>query len=303
MGAIITIFLFVAVLLIVIPIMNLILPNFQRQKHIAKIASFLGKSDNELRRMNQSPAVRYFSERILPKIDRKWEIDNIFGHKLRDRFNSLGREETYLEFLGKCLFLSIVTGFLIFTLGMFLKMPILYFMVPVILILALIAQFKDLETQFKKRQLTLIRDLPNLIGKIVTSLESGKPVMNIFKQVADQSKYSNPLLATLLKKLIANSEKMPMREALQVFANDVQLPVIYDFISVVHIAMEKGYKEAIPDFEAIKSDIQQLSRESMIVRTAGNPEKMNFFYALLVIFVLVFLILMSGKLFGAMNQI
>ncbi|BFH18134.1 hypothetical protein J6TS7_38250 [Paenibacillus dendritiformis] len=300
---IISILFFTAALLIIIPVLHLILPNFHRQKHVASIASFLGKSESELRRLNQSSAIRFFSERVLPRVDKKWKIDNVFGQKLRERFNSLGREETYLEFLGKCLFQSIVVALLVLTLAVILKMPIFYLMAPVILVLSMVAQFNDLHTQFKKRQNLLIRDLPNLIGKMITSLESGKPLVTIFKQVADQNKYSNPLLSTMLKKLIVNSQKMSMRESLQVFADDVQLPVMYDFISVVHIAMEKGYKEAIPDFEAIKSDLRKLSRTSMIERTASNPGKMNYFYGLLVLFVLVFLLLMAVKLFSEMNKI
>lgn len=297
------ILLFSAALLVIIPLMNLLLPNFQHQKHVTSIASFLGKSENELRRMNHNSMTRFFSERFLPKIDDKWKIDNIFGKKTRERFRALGRNESYLEYLGMCSFRAIVVSLLVVVLFFLLDMPTLILLSPVVLIGLMIAQLQDLKNQFKKRQNLLIRDLTNLIGKIVTSLESGKPLPVIFEQVANQTRVSNPLLSTMLKRLIANSQKMPMREALQIFANEVQIPVMYDFISIVHIAMEKGYSEAVPDFLAIKSDIRNLRRLSLVERTKGNPEKMNLFYGLIFLIVFIFLILTGVKVFDAMNTL
>lgn len=246
---------------------------------------------------------RFFSERFLPKIDDKWKIDNIFGKKTRERFRALGRNESYLEYLGMCSFRAIVVSLLVVVLFFLLDMPTLILLSPVVLIGLMIAQLQDLKNQFKKRQNLLIRDLTNLIGKIVTSLESGKPLPVIFEQVANQTRVSNPLLSTMLKRLIANSQKMPMREALQIFANEVQIPVMYDFISIVHIAMEKGYSEAVPDFLAIKSDIRNLRRLSLVERTKGNPEKMNLFYGLIFLIVFIFLILTGVKVFDAMNTL
>ncbi|GIO79646.1 hypothetical protein J6TS7_32560 [Paenibacillus dendritiformis] len=132
------------------------------------------------------------------------------------------------------------------------------------------------------------------------ALETGKSFLSVFQQVAEDC---DPLLGEMLKRLIANAQNMPMRDALQLFAKEVDLPVMYDFISVINVGIEKGYKEAVPDLDSIKNDLRELRRLSLVEMTKGNPEKMNIFYTLLICHILIFLFLTFINLFSVLNSL
>lgn len=295
-----SILLFISILLTVIPILILVLPNFKKQKQLASLASLLNMSDIELRTLNQNKMVRLFSERILPRIDRKWSIEHLFGRKFFEKYNSLGRSETYMEYIAGILLKALILVPPVIFLYFVLKEPLVLLLAPAAVIILFYAYLYEINRHHKNRQNLLIKDLPNLISKMILALETGKSFTHIFNEVADQA---NPLLSDMIKRLIANSQIMPQQEALQLFAQEVDLPVMYDFISVINIGMEKGYKEAIPDFNSIKNDLRELRRLSLIEQTKGNPEKMNIFYAILCVHIVIFLFMTFTKMFSYMNSI
>ncbi|WP_268627003.1 hypothetical protein [Paenibacillus alvei] len=290
----------VAVVLIVVPVLQLIIPNFKKQKELANIASWLNKSDVELNQLNHGVLVRAFSQKILPLIDEKWSIDRIFGKKLHEKYVSLGKKESYIEYLAILLVKSLIMVPPIILLSIVLKNSLVLLLAPISIVALFIGYVNQINTLHKTRQSLLIRDLPNLISKMMIALETGNSFTDIFKMVA---KDSSPLLSDMIKRLIANEQIMPMRDALRIFAQEVDLPVMYDFVSVVNVGLEKGYKDAIQDFESIKNDLRELRRLSLIEQTKGNPQKMNLFYMFLFAHIIILLIATISQLFAVMNRL
>lgn len=295
-----SILMFIAVGMITVSVLTVLLPDFKRQKQLASIASWLNKSDAEIQTLNQSQMVRLLSERILPAIDRKWSIQYLFGKKFYEKYQSLGRSESYMVYIANIILKSLIMVPPILFLAFATKNPLVYLLVPVSIIILFYSYLRGINQLHKNRQNQLINDLPNLISKMILALETGKSFVEVFTQVADQS---NDLLANMLKRLIANMQIMDRKEALQIFANEVDLPVIYDFVSVVNVGMDKGYKEAIPDFNSIKNDLRSLRKLSLVEQTKGNPEKMNLFYVILCAHVVVFLFIAMTKMFSLLNSI
>lgn len=290
----------IGLFLIVIPCLQLVLPNFTKQKEIASIASFLNKSDLEIQKLDQNVLVKMFSQQLLPRVDAKWGIDRIFGKKLYEKYTSLGRKESFIEYISGLMVKSLIMVPPVIFLSIVTKNTLVLFLAPSFSVVLFFSYVKDIDRLYKNRKNTLVRDLPNLISKMMIALETGKSFSTVFQQVADES---NPLLSEMLKRLIANAQIMPMRDALQLFAKEVDLPVMYDFISVVNVGIEKGYKEAIPDLDTIKNDLRELRRLSLIEMTKGNPGKMNLYYALLISHILIFMFLTFIGLFSALNKI
>ncbi|GIP08847.1 type II secretion system F family protein [Paenibacillus macerans] len=286
----------IAVMLIVIPLLALTLPGFRRQKKLANVASLLQKSESELMLMGQNPLIRSFAVSLSK---RPW-LDVVFGKKLRIMYHKLERKESYELFMAKTLVQSILPCLGILALANVLKQPILYVMAPVSVVLFFSTALNGITRDFKQRKSLLIRDLPNLINKMITALEVGKPLTLIFTEVSERC---GPLLAGMLRKLVADTNIMSMRDALQNFAKQVDLPVMYDFVSVVNIIMEKGFREAEADLNGIKNDLRELRKLSLDELTKGSPTKMNWFYFIMIGHVLIFFFLTMIKMFSGLNSL
>ncbi|MBA9086495.1 Flp pilus assembly protein TadB [Fontibacillus solani] len=285
-----------AAVLVIIPMLQLILPGFERQKRVANIASHFNKTEAELLRLEQNAIVRSFGDRLQRG---KW-MEFILRKKRRKMYDALGQSSSYEYYMA----LTILKSFIVTVI------PIFFVMVTKEMFFAVMAPLlggglfylglRKIKFLYQQRQNQIIRDLPNLISKMCIALEVGQPLAQIFQDV---SKTYNPILSDLLKKLIANSNVMPMTSALQLFAQDVDVPVMNDFISVVNVIMEKGFHEAEADLRSIETALTELRRLSLVELTKGNPEKMNFFYMVMIGHVIIFFFLMVLFIFGAMNSL
>ncbi|MEK4108635.1 hypothetical protein NST28_31655 [Paenibacillus sp. FSL R10-2791] len=269
------------------------MPGFDRQKKITKMAVFLNMDEKEIRRMEQNSFLVLFSDRI-----EKWKwLDQIFGEATRAKYMTLNKKDSYPYFISKTILKSLLFVPIMVLLPVVTHMPILYTLVPLSVGLLIWNDINDISKQHKKRQNLLIRDLPNLISKMINALEVGKPLKGIFEAASNQG---SELLGQMLKRLIANSDRMLMKDALKIFAEDIDLPVMYDFVSVVNVILEKGFHEGEDDLNSIKNDLRDLRRLSLIELTKGNPEKMNLFYGILIFHDMIFMGLMAFKLFAGL---
>lgn len=279
-----------------IPILRIALPGFQRQKKLSNIASLLNKTDSEIAELNQNVFIRS-AAKGMKKGD--W-LDKILGVKKRKMYRALNKTESYEHYLANIalkslvglpapIFLSMTTGSL--WLGG-IALPLMALM--------LYSGLDKINKGYKERQNQLIKELPDLISKMIIALEVGRPLTEIFEGV---SEHCDPLLGKLLKKLIADTNTMSMKDALQRFANEVNLDVMFDFVSVTNIILDKGFHEAESDLKSIKTDLRELRRLSMIELTKGNPAKMNTYYFMMIFIVIIFVFLMAQKIFGALTKL
>lgn len=281
---------FVSVFILGYSLLSLLLPGFAQQRKLSTIATLLIKTDQERARMRQNPFILSLSDQVEKK---KW-LFSILGPQLKTKYDLLGRKESFAIYTAQTILyglLAAVGGLLRYAMS---PEPI-YLVLPFVLFfLVCFLRNQKITKDYAKRQSSLISDLPNLINKMTSALEIGKPLTDIFRKVVAEG--DNPLLSALLKKLLANTEAMPIQEALQIFAKDINLPVIYDFVGVVNIVIEKGFREAEKELNGIKNDLRELRMLSLREQTKGNPGKMNIFYVLLLLQSGVFFILCAWNI-------
>ncbi|MNW44032.1 hypothetical protein D3C74_212460 [compost metagenome] len=292
---IISVLIILAAGLITIPILQLVIPGFERQKKVANLATHINKTEAELLRLEQNAIIRTIGDRMQQG---KW-IDVLLGMRRRKAYEALELSNSYEYYMAFTLLKSLLITIIPIFFVMVTKVMIFIIMAPILGGLLFYAGLRKINFLYQQRQNQIIRDLPNLISKMCIALEVGQPLTQVFRDV---SKACDPVLSKLLKKLIANTNVMPMKSALQLFAKDVNLPVMFDFISVVNVIMEKGFHEAESDLHSIKSDLTELRRLSLTERTKGNPEKMNIFYILMIGHVIIFLFMMLLFIFSALNS-
>lgn len=289
----------IALLLCTVAILHLVLPDFERERKLAHLASLLQKSDSELLMLKQNTVVRSIVGRLHGDQGKRL-LDLLFGIQRRQIYEKLNKKESYELYMAKILLQSILFTMMVLMMAAVLKTQIFVYMAPITFILFTYVGLKGIQDSYKKRQNKLIKDLPNLISKMIAALEVGKPLTVIFKEVSDRC---DPLLADMLKKLLADTNVMPMRDALQRLAKSIDLPVMYDFVSVTNIVMDKGFREAESDLNGIKNDLRELRKLSLHEQTKGSPAKMNRFYFIMIGHVLIFLFSMIMKMFGSLNSL
>lgn len=282
------------VAMIAITLLRLLVPGFHNQRAMSHLAELVNQSDAERLRQSQSAIVRSLAERMRTRSRDKPES------KLRFRYRQLGYREPYEIYIVRSVGMALLPSIAMLFLG--LASGELFFWIVSPMIAAVLSWYfiNRIQSAYQKRQSRIIADLPFLIGQMTVALEVGRPLTGIFEEV---SRRCDPPLAAMLKRLIANMNIMPQKEALALFAAEVDVPIMLEFTSTVNVIADKGFYEAEEDLSMIKDGLRSLSKQALRVKTRGNPAKMNVFYALVMVHVIVFMVLMMLKMFAAMNSI
>ncbi|ULO07137.1 hypothetical protein H1230_30080 [Paenibacillus sp. 19GGS1-52] len=283
-----------AALIVGIPILRLLIPGFQRQQQLVNLASLVNQSEGQRLRMQQNAIVRSVADHLTKGQGERR------SSKQREMYAMLGYPESYEFHLAKALVQAALPGGFALVLAGMVQQVFFAAVGPVLSFLFYWLQMRRIPAAYLQRQNQLIADLPFLISKMITALEVGKPLNVIFQEVSTRC---GPTLSTLLKRLVANMGTMSQKDALQVFAQEVNVPVVYDFVSVVNVVAEKGFHEAEEDLNSVKNDLRSLSKLALKERTRGNPGKMNLFYGMVIVHVVVFFFFMLIQMFGAFNSL
>ncbi|WP_438498612.1 hypothetical protein [Paenibacillus sp. IHBB 3054] len=285
---------FLAAGCITVPILRLVLPGFQRQKQLVHLAALVNQTEAQRVRNGQNAIVRSFADRMA-KGNGKRPLS-----KRRQMYQVMAHAESYEVYMAKVVVQSLLPGLFALVLAGMVQHFFFLLVAPVLSGLFFWMFLRRISQAYQKRQDRLIADLPFLISKMITALEVGKPLNVIFQEVSARC---GPTLSALLKRLVANMGTMSQKDALQLFAQEVNVPVVFDFISVVNIVAEKGFHEAEDDLNHIKNDLRSLSKLALKERTRGNPAKMNLYYGIVIAHVAVFFFLMLIKMFAAFNAL
>jgi len=283
---------FVSVLCMVIPMLQLVLPSFQRQRRVAQLASLVNQTEDDRLRSKQNAIIRFMAGRLSDGKRRE--------NKRRDMYEKLGRAESFELYFAKAITISLMLG--VSSLLMAVIVQEIFFVIAGVSgsMMLMWMYIRKIKEAYRKRQDELIADLPYLISSMITALEVGKPLNRIFQSVSSSS---GPILSGLLKQLVANMSVLSQKDALLIFAKEVSVPIFYDFISTVNIVAEKGFHEAERDLNGIKNDLRSLNKLALKERTRGNPGKMNVYYGLVFAHVLVFFVGMVIVMFSAFNSL
>ncbi len=283
-------------MLAILPLINLLLPNFKTQQRIVEAASMLKMSQADLERLHQNRLVLALSERL----EKKKLLDRLFSEQTRKMYNGLGKKESFAIFISKTVLLSLFLGIMPLLVNLMIPNPLFIMMAPIAVVLFFVGLIYKIKEDYQARQNIILHDLPDLIAKIVSSLSVGRRLEQTLEEF---SRTCHPTLGNMIKTLVANFNIMPSRNALQIFAQDVDFPEMYDFVSVVNVIEDKGYSQGEAGLKAISKDLKKLRKRAMQLRTQGNPSKFNLLYGLIILAAITFPFQMLFKLFNGFTSI
>lgn len=232
-------------------------------------------SDAELE-MKKDGAVAKFISNILPKIKKYIDIDKFFINEIRKILLLMGEknksaERVFIGFIAQ----NLVNTLPILILPVITQFPAYVIAYPIAVIMMLFQRMNGLKKQYKKWQIEVSKDLPELIDKLRISFASGRDYISAFRQA---QKNSGPTLKILLDKLINDFQAMRPGQALNEFSSAFKMPIMNKFTTAVKIAIENGYDQAETYFQAIEADIIELRRVAIEEITKSKPEKVYQLY-------------------------
>lgn len=266
-----SILLFVAVLLITGIVVGLVIPNFNHEKRYAVQAAHLAMTHAELRRVRKDPVSLFVSNQL------QKHIPQFIGGRFRSMYLMLNKENTFEEELGDIAVKSLVACIPFIVVPFIFGIPALLLLLPIVGLVFFLAQLYEIPKLYKKRQDEIIKDLPQLISKMMIALETGKSFVTTIQRLEETS---GPRMRKMLARLNANLQIMKLSDAIDLFANEIDIPVMREFASAVKIGVNSGYEEAREYFQSIKGDLSKIRLASLKELTRSKPEKVKFLYVL-----------------------
>lgn len=268
------------------------------KKHIQRALEVV-MSERERERSKENKATLYIMD-VLPKIQNFLDVERLVLADMKSMLALMGiksKAERELAFyivkgsIGAAPILAVplITGFA----GYFA----LY---PGFVGILIFQQYNALKKNYRKWQLEVTKDLPELIDKLRISFASGRDYISAFNQVKENS---GPRMRSIIEKLINDLQCMRPAQALDFFAESFKMPVVTKFASAVKISIEYGYETAENYFKIIETDITEVRRVAIEELTKSKPEKVYQLY-LVIIFISIGSLLLKGwEIFGQVNKI
>lgn len=285
---------------LMIPILNWLIPNFQREDKAARQAVHLSRSETEWRRIKKGRAVLYISENLLPKMQRRsnFNLDKLLGPKMRQMVDTIGKYDSLEEMIAaKLVFAAVATLPIILII---IAAESLYFIIPIFFVVFFIKGIRDTRIHFLKIQREITKDLPKLIEKMMMALETGKSFVIVFRELELSS---GPRMKKMLKRLNANLQDMDHASAIEIFARETTIPVMMQFSQAVKIGLNSGFEEAKDHFEDIRAEILQLRKTALIEMTRSRPDRVKLLQFAIITCALGSVVICFVNIFSSMGKI
>ncbi|MDX9871865.1 MAG: hypothetical protein RBT41_05565, partial [Clostridia bacterium] len=237
---------------------------------------------------------------FLSKVHKLIDLENLILADLRNMLNLMGSrgkpEKELAGYILKALWTALPLLAVPFVTG-FAGYVALY---PLFVLILTYQQVLSLRKKYKKWQLEIIKDLPELIDKLRISFASGRDYVSAFNQAGENS---GPRMRLIIGKLLNDLQYMRPAPALDLFAQSFKMPVVTKFASAVKIAVEYGYEAAENYFRIIETDITEVRRVAIEELTRSKPEKVYQLYLVLFSLAVGSLALKGWEIFSRINQI
>ncbi|NHN34887.1 hypothetical protein [Paenibacillus agricola] len=290
----------IVVLSVMVYLSHALLPDFKRSQMYSSMANRLLKSEAEHQRAKQGKMESFIAYSLIPKIQKRINIELLFGRNIRTMHDLLNTKSTFEVMLAAklvkailysipTLVLPLVTGEMLFSLAY-----------PASVIFTFFYEVKGIRNRFQGMQRTITKDLPLLIDKMMIALEAGKPFITVFQEL---EKNTTGRMNFLLKRLNGNILNMKPEEAIQLFAKETTIPVMMQFASAVKIGINNGYEEAKAYFDDIKEEILDLRKIALEQITSSKPKRVAVLNALLIFCSLVAVFLSMYEVLKKVNSI
>jgi len=256
-------------------------------------------SDWELERADENMITRCILD-IIPRMQRVIDLDQLILSDLRNMLRLMGLKQRAEKELARLIFKGFIGALPVLMVPILTGFSGYVFLYPVFVLVLTYQQYMNLKKQYKKWQVELTKDLPELIDKLRISFASGRDYISAFNQAKENS---GPRIRNIIDKLINDLQCMRPAHALDLFAQSFNMPVVTKFTSAVKIAIEYGYETAENYFRIIEGDITEIRRVAIEEITKSKPEKVYQLYMILLILAIGSLTIKGWEIFSQVNKI
>ncbi|RUT38684.1 hypothetical protein EJP82_26800 [Paenibacillus anaericanus] len=255
-----------------IPILNWVIPDFEKERNAVRRAVHLSRSDAEWRRLKKGRATLYLSEKLLPRLNKSnfFSLDRLLGSQMRQIVDAIGRYDSLEEMVASKLVFAAIATLPIAIIS--IAFETLYFMIPIFFFVFIFKGFRDVRGSFLKMQREITKDLPKLIEKMMMALETGKSFVIVFRELELSS---GQRMKKMLNRLNANLQDMDHAAAIEIFARETTIPVMLQFSNAVKIGINSGYEDAKDHFDDIRTEILSLRKTALIEITRSRPDRVK----------------------------
>lgn len=256
-------------------------------------------NEQELAIFQENKLTRILLE-LIEKIKRNINLENLLLREIRQMLTLMGQKRSAEKELA---------GYLMRGLSLALPMllvPLLtgfvgYFVLyPLFVGIIMLQCYRELKKDYRQWQAELVRDLPDLIDKLRISFVSGRDYIAAFIQVRENSGMK---MRGMIDRLISDLQCMRAAQALDLFAEAFQMPIVNRFASAVKIAIKYGYGAAENYFQTIENDITEIRCAVIGELTKSKPEKIYQLYLLIFALAVGALSIKAWELFSQLSTI
>jgi len=256
-------------------------------------------SEPEMEKAKENRATRFVLNMIL-KVQKLIDLESLILFDLRNMLNLMGIKTRPESELAKYIVKSLLGALPILAVPDITGFTGYFILYPVFVIVLNYQQYLRLKKQYKKWQIEMIKDIPELIDKLRISFASGRDYISAFNQAKENS---GERMSNIIDKLINDFRFMRHAQALDLFAQSFKMPVVTKFASAVKIAIEHGYEAAENYFRIIESDITEIRHVAIEELTKSKPEKVYQLYLILLLLAIGSLAIKGWEIFSQVNKI
>lgn len=164
----------------------------------------------------------------------------------------------------------------------------------------IVQQYRKRRKNYGRWQRELVKNLPELIDKLQISFASGRDYLSAFVQTRENSGYA---MRVIIDCLVNDFQTMHPGQALDIFAETINIPVVTKFVSAVKISIDHGYEAAKSYFALIENEVAEIRRVAVEELTKAKPEKVYQLYFLLMALAVGSLLIKGWEIFSQINKI
>jgi Flp pilus assembly protein TadB len=256
-------------------------------------------SEREQERTNENIIIRCILDSIA-RLQKIIDIEQPFLSDLRNMLTLMGLKRRAEKELARQIFNGFIGALPVLIVPILTGFEGYVLLYPIFVVVVAYQQNMKLKKEYKKWQVEMTKDLPEIIDKLRISFASGRDYISAFNQAKENS---GPRIRNLIDKLINDLQCMRPAYALDLFAQSFNMPVVTKFTSAVKIAIEYGYGAAENYFRIIEDDITEIRRVAIEELTKSKPEKVYQLYLILLILAIGSLSIKGWEIFSQINKI
>lgn len=273
-----------------------------RDRHVIKAimrANEVVMSEKELELARERKSIKFLIK-LINRLDKIFNLKLVFLDNINNMLLLMGEKIQAEKEVAIYIFNGLLGALPLLLVSAFTGVEIYTVLYPLGVFLLVYRQYKSLQKRFKKWQLELVKDLPELIDKLRISFAGGRDYISALIQAKESS---GPRMRAIIERLINDLQYMRYSQALDNFSNSLRIPAATKFAAALKISVEYGYQEAENYFRIIESDIVEVRRTAIEELTKSKPEMVYQLYLILIALAVGSLAVKAWEIFSLVNKI